>query len=58
MNPFLGVVEASARLRSGEVSAREVIEATLQRIERLDPGLRCYLTVAAAAGMRATGAPR
>jgi amidase len=47
VNPFASVVELSARLRSGELSAREGTEATLRRIERLDPELRAYVTVAA-----------
>jgi amidase len=47
MNPFVSLTELCARLRAGEVSAREVTEATLRRIERLDPGLRAYVTVAA-----------
>jgi amidase len=47
MTPFLRVSELAAWLRAGAVSAREVAEATLGRIERLDPVLRAYVTVAA-----------
>jgi len=40
-----------ALVRSRKASAREVTVATLARIERLDPQLKCYITVAADAAM-------
>jgi amidase len=47
MDPLTSLCETAALLRSGQVSAREVTVAVLARIERLDPTLRCYITVAA-----------
>jgi aspartyl-tRNA(Asn)/glutamyl-tRNA(Gln) amidotransferase subunit A len=41
----LGVGEAAAALRQGEVSAAELLEAYLERIDRLDPELNCFVTV-------------
>ena len=42
----LTVVEALARMRSGEISSEELTRAYLERIERLDRGLvQAYLTV-------------
>lgn len=52
MDPFVSLVDTAARLRAGEVSAREVIAATLARIERLDPTLRAFVTVAADGALR------
>lgn len=40
MDPFESLVATAARVRAGEVSAREVVLAALARIERLDPTLR------------------
>jgi amidase len=42
-----GAAEQARLIRSGEVSAREVVEATLARIDRLDPTLNAYRTVLA-----------
>ena len=47
MNPFASLVDTADLVRSGQVSAREVTAAALGRIERLDPTLKCYITVAA-----------
>jgi Asp-tRNA(Asn)/Glu-tRNA(Gln) amidotransferase A subunit family amidase len=47
MDPFRSLLETAAMLRSGCVSAREVTTAVWARIERLDPTLRSYITVAA-----------
>jgi amidase len=52
MDPFDSLVDAAARLRSGAVSAREATTATLARIERLDPTLRSFVTVAGDAALR------
>ncbi len=43
---FTSLVDLAARVRAGEISAREVTQATLDRIDRLDTALRCYVTVA------------
>jgi amidase len=42
-----GAAEQARLIRAGEVSAREVLEATLARIDRLDPTLNAYRTVLA-----------
>jgi aspartyl-tRNA(Asn)/glutamyl-tRNA(Gln) amidotransferase subunit A len=41
----LSAAELAAKLRSREVSAREVAQAHLDRIERLDQNYGCFLTV-------------
>jgi aspartyl-tRNA(Asn)/glutamyl-tRNA(Gln) amidotransferase subunit A len=46
--PFLSIAELGALLRAREVSPVEVAEAYLARIERLNPRLGAYITVAAA----------
>jgi amidase len=45
---FAGAAEQARLVSSGEVSARELIEATLQRIERLNPTLNAFRVVFAA----------
>jgi amidase len=45
---FAGAAEQARLVSSGEVSARELVEATLQRIERLNPTLNAYRVVFAA----------
>jgi amidase len=45
---FAGAAEQARLVASGEVSAREVVEATLQRIERLNPSLNAFRVVFAA----------
>jgi amidase len=42
---FAGLVRQAELLRGGEVSARELAEATLRRIERLDPQLNAFRKV-------------
>jgi amidase len=42
-----GAAEQARLIRAGEASAREVVEATLARIDRLDPTLNAYRTVLA-----------
>jgi amidase len=44
---FTPALEQAALVRAGEVSPTELVETTLQRIERLDPDLDAFLTVAA-----------
>ena len=44
--PLKTIRELSALLRSGEVSPVELTEQTLARIERLEPQLNAYITVA------------
>ena len=38
-------VEQAERVRSGEVSSRELVEASLEAIERLDPRLNAFVTM-------------
>jgi amidase len=45
---FAGAAEQARLVASGEVSARELVEATLQRIERLNPSLNAFRIVFAA----------
>jgi amidase len=42
---FAGVARQAELVRSGEVSPRELVELYLDRIERLNPELRCFRTV-------------
>lgn len=42
---FAGVAGQAELLRGGEVSARELVETTLHRIERLDPQLNAFRSV-------------
>jgi amidase len=44
---FAGAAEQARLIRAGEVSSREVVEATLARIDRLDPVLNAYRVVLA-----------
>jgi hypothetical protein len=57
---FLSAVEQARLVRTGEVSATELVTASLERIERLDPVLNAFVTIcgdealAVAAGIDAT----
>ncbi len=42
-----GLTATAAAVRSGAVSATEVVQATLERIEALDSGLNCFTAVTA-----------
>jgi amidase len=42
---FLPATEVAARIRSGAISAREAVEASLRRIEALDPQLGAFVEV-------------
>ncbi len=60
---FRGAVELAAMVRAGEVSSRELVELSLQRIEELNPALNAFVQIdeegalAAADGV-AAGDPR
>ena len=43
---FLSAVEQARLVRTGEVSSVELVRASLERIERLDPTLNSFVTVA------------
>src|SRR5438309_937736 len=42
---FRGALELAAMVRSGEVSARELTELSLERIEELNPSLNAFVEV-------------
>jgi amidase len=42
---FRGAVELAGMLRSGEVSARELVQCSLDRIEQLNPALNAFVDV-------------
>ncbi len=42
---FRGAVELAAMVRAGEVSSRELVELSLQRIEELNPSLNAFVEV-------------
>ena len=44
---FMPALEQAARVRSGELSPTDLVDATLERIERINPSLDAFLTVAA-----------
>src|ERR1043166_8689439 len=44
---FLSAAETARKIRAKEVSPTEVVRAYLERIERIDPTLRSYITVMA-----------
>jgi amidase len=44
---FAGAAEQARLIRAGEVSSRELVEAVLTRIDRLDPALNAYRVVLA-----------
>lgn len=43
----LTLLEAAAKISSGEISPLELANAYLNRIERFDPGLNCFITLTA-----------
>ncbi|RIJ16896.1 AtzE family amidohydrolase [Henriciella mobilis] len=53
MNPFASAQEISSAVRSGAVTASEIIKATLDRIESLNPKLVCFTRVLDEAAMQA-----
>ena len=56
MDPFASALEQAAAVRRREVSARELVEAYLERIERLNPRLNAFwLTTAELAREQADG---
>ncbi len=42
MDPFASALEQAAAVRRRDVSARELVDAYLLRIERLNPGLNAF----------------
>ena len=43
--PFLSASATAAAIRAKDVSSVEVVQAYLDRIDRLDPTLKAYITV-------------
>jgi amidase len=54
---FLPALEQARLVRDGEVSSRELVQLYLERIERLDPELRAYVTVVADQALAAAESP-
>ena len=52
---FLSAVEQARLVRTGEVSSVELVRASLDRIERLDPTLNSFVTVNAEQALGAAG---
>jgi len=50
---FAPALELAERVRAGEVSAVELVELYLDRIERIDPALNAYVTVDADGALKA-----
>jgi amidase len=42
---FRGAIELAAMVRSGEISARELVQTSLERIEELNPALNAFVQV-------------
>src|SRR2546423_230652 len=47
LSPYTGLAEQARLVRDGEVTSRELVEMSLERIERLDPKLNAFRTVLA-----------
>ncbi|MCH8279872.1 MAG: amidase [Chloroflexi bacterium] len=43
--PFMTAMETASAIKSGEISPSEAVQTYLDRIDRLDPALRAYITV-------------
>lgn len=56
MDPYISAVALAAMLRSREVSAREVLTAHLDRIDRVNPGLNAIVTLDADRALTEAGA--
>ena len=54
---YLSLHDLSGRIRRGDVSPVEAVEAFLQRIEQLNPRLSAFLTLCATAHWRRRSAP-
>ncbi len=55
---FAGLTRQAELIRTGEVSSRELVELSLERIERFDPQLNAFGAVYAEAALREADAPR
>jgi len=50
---FRPATELAAMVRSGEVSARELVQSSLEKIEELDPKLNAFVQVDAEGALQA-----
>src|SRR5262249_8808283 len=50
------LTDTATAIANGQTSAREVVEAVLERIERLDPAVHCFVEVDAAGARAAADA--
>ncbi len=55
---FAGLARQAELVRSGEVSARELVELSLSRIERFDPQLNAFGAVYAEQALKEADTPR
>lgn len=53
--PFLSAAATASAIRAKEVSSVEVVQAYLERIDRLDPTLKAYITVCREEALAAAG---
>ena len=49
---FMGAIELGKNIARGRLSPVEVTQLMLQRIDKLDPKLKCYATVMAADALK------
>jgi aspartyl-tRNA(Asn)/glutamyl-tRNA(Gln) amidotransferase subunit A len=54
--PLLTLTEAASALRAGDISARQLMQATLERIERIDLSLKAFLFLDPQAALKAAAA--
>src|SRR3954471_19376809 len=47
LSPYTGLAEQARLVRAGEVTSRELVEMSLERIERLEPKLNAFRAVLA-----------
>ena len=55
---FRGALDLAGLVRAGEVSARDLVEASLARIDALNPELNAFVDVFARRGARGRGRDR
>lgn len=55
---FVPAVELAAKVRSGELTARELVETALERIEELNPALNAFVDIDAERALAAADAVR
>ena len=53
--PFLSAAATASAIRAKEVSTVEAVQAYLERIDKLDPTLKAYITVCREEALAAAG---